>query len=85
MDERRIPRVWKKVAYLTKLFQSHQIADIVYSSASEDETSKALTMLRRYMERGGTRQKLAGALENLGLIPLSQDVRSRYFINTGEE
>ena len=42
-------------------------------------------MLTRYMERGGTRQRLAGALEELQLTALSQDVRSGYFIYTGEE
>ena len=82
---RGIQRVWREVAYLTTLFETHEIEDLSNSKVNEGRTDKAHTMLTRYMERGGTRQRLAGALEKLRLNPLSQEVRSGYFINTGEE
>ena len=71
---------WKKLAYLTKLFQSREIDDIAYSRVGEDESQKACTLLTRYVERGGTRQKLADALEKLQMSSLAQDVLSGYFI-----
>ena len=77
----KIPRTWKKLAYLTKLFQSHEIDDITYSRVGEDESQKACTLLTRYMERGGTRQKLAHALEKLKMSSLAQDVLSGYYIS----
>ena len=82
---RRIPRVWREVASLARLFETYEIDDIMHSRVDLDESTKALTMLTRYMEWGGTRQKLAGALEKLGLTSLSEDVLSGSFINTGEE
>ena len=77
----KIPRTWKKLAVLTKLFQSHEIDDIAYSRVGEDESQKACTLLTRYVERGGTRQKLADALEKLQMSSLAQDVLSGYFIS----
>ena len=82
---RMIQGIWKRVALLTNLFETYEIDEINISRVNEEETRKAVTMLTRYMEREGTRQRLAGALEKFALIPLSQDVRSGYFINTGEE
>ena len=73
---RIIRKVWKDVALLTSLFETHEIDEISYSRVGKDET---------HMEREGTRERLAGALEKLGLTSLFQDVRSGYFIDKGEE
>ena len=77
----KIPRTWNKLANLTKLFQSHEIDDIGYSRVGEDESQKACTMLTRYIEREGKRQKLADALEKLTMFSLAKDVLSGYFIS----
>ena len=77
----KIPRTWKKLAYITKLFQSHEVDDIAYSCVGEDESQKACALLTRYVERGGTRQKLGDALEKLQMSSLAQDVLSGYFIS----
>ena len=76
----RIPRIWKGVANLIKLFETYEIDDIIYSGGSADESHKARTMLARYIERGGTRKKLADALEELKMFPLAKDVSSGSFI-----
>ena len=78
---REIPRIWEELAYLTELFEAGEIENIIYSRCGEDESHKARTMLTRYMERGGTRQKLADALEKLKMSVLAQHVVSGYFIN----
>ena len=78
---RSIPRIWKEVASLTKLFETGEIEDIIYSRCGEDESHKARTMLTRYIERGGTRQKLADALEKLKMSSLAKDVFSGSFIS----
>ena len=78
---REIPRIWEELAYLTELFEAGEIENIIYSRCGEDESHKARTMLTRYMERGGTRQKLADALEKLKMSVLAQRVLSGYFIN----
>ena len=49
----KIPRIWKKLAYLTKLFESHEIDDTAYSRVGEDESQNACRMLNRYMVRRG--------------------------------
>ena len=82
---RRIPNVWMIVAHLTRLFETYEFENMSYPTLGEDGTHKARAMLTRYMERGGTRQRLAGALEKLGLNSLSRFVQSGYFIDTGEE
>ena len=78
---REIPRIWKELANLTERFETGEIEDIIYSRCGEDESHKARTMLTRYMEREGTRQKLADALEKLKMSVLAQNVLSGYFIN----
>ena len=82
---RQIPRVWKEVAYLTKLFETHKIVDLIIARVYEDKTDKALIIFTRYMKRQGTRQRLAVALEEVKLVSPSQNVLSGYFIDTGEE
>ena len=82
---RRIPRVWTQVALLTSLFETYEIDEIRSSTVNEDGTGKAIMMLTHYVNRKGTRQRLAGALEKLRLTLLSQNVRSGSFIDTGEE
>ena len=77
----KIPRTWKKLAYLTKLFQGHEIDDTAYSRVGEDESKNACRMFTRYIERGGTRQKLSDALGKLQMSSLAQDVLSGYFIS----
>ena len=77
----RLPRTWKELAILTKQFEPHEIDDIIYSRYGEGESHKALTMLTRYIERGGTRQKLTDALEKLKMSVLAEDVLSGYFIS----
>ena len=59
----RIAWKWKEVAYLTKLFATYEVEDIICSRVSEDETAKALTMLICYMESKGNRNLLADALD----------------------
>ena len=78
---RRIPRIWKEVASLIKLFETGEIEDIIYSRCGEDESHKARTMLTRYIERGGTRKKLADALEKLKMSSLAEDVLFGSFIS----
>ena len=77
----KIPRIWKKLAYLTKLFESHEIDDTAYSRVGEDESQNACRMLTRYMERRGTRQKLSDAFGELQMSSLAQDVSFGYFIS----
>ena len=78
---RRIPRIWKDVASLIKLFDIGEIEDIIYSRVGEDESHKARTLLTRYIERGGTRKKLADALEKLKMSSLAKDVSFGSFIS----
>ena len=75
----RISRKWKEIAYLTKLFEDYEVENIISSRVGEDEISKALTMLTRYKERGGSRNLLADALNEVKLQSLSQKVLSGYF------
>ena len=63
------------------MFQSHEIDDTAYSRVGEDESQNACRMLTWYIERGGTRQKLADALEKIKMSFLAQDVLSGYFIS----
>ena len=77
----RISNKWVKLAYLTNKFESHEINNIKFSRCGEDESSKALDMLTKYSERGGTRQKLANKLKKLGMTSLSQDVINGCFID----
>ena len=79
----RIRKVWWEIACLTKLFEEQEINEISNSRVNEEETRKALTMLTRYMEREGTRKRLAEALDMAGLVSLSLRVRSGFFICTG--
>ena len=72
----RIPHVWRILAHRTKRFKAHEIEDIRCSRPGEDETSKALTMLIRYDEKGGTRKELADALKKVGQDNLSKEVLS---------
>ena len=72
----KIPRTWNKLTNLTKLFQSHEIDDIGYSRVGEDESQKACTMLTRYIEREGTRQKLADALAGHHMAALAKTLRN---------
>ena len=76
----RIPRIWKEVANLTKLFEAHEIDNITYGGGGEDESHKVRTMLNRYTEKGGTRQTLVHALEKLKMSSLSKDVLFGSFI-----
>ena len=78
---RTIPRIWKEVANLTKLFETYEIEDIIYSRCGEDESHKARRMLSRYIESEGTRQKLADALEKLKMSSLAKNVLSGSFIS----
>ena len=73
---RRIPRIWRELAYETKRFKAYEIQNIHCSRHGEDETSKALTMLTRYDEKGGTRKELADALKEVGQDNLSKEVLS---------
>ena len=82
---RSIARVWKEVALRTSRFKTYEIDIISRSRVDEDETAKALTMLKRYVERGGTRLKLAEVLNKLGFVSLSPKILLGYFIDTGEE
>ena len=77
----RIPSKWQQLAILTKLFELHEIDDIACSRCNENESRKAFNMLRKYIEREGTRQKLAAALEKLKISTLAQDVLSGHFIS----
>ena len=77
----RIPRTWKELASLTKLFETHEIDDINCSMFNENESQKAFNMLTRYTEREGTRQKLADAFKKLKMFALAQDVLSGSFIS----
>ena len=78
---RGVPRIWKELANLTELFETGEIEDIIYSRCGEDESHKARTMLTRYIERGGTRQKLADALDKLKMSSLARDVLFGSFIS----
>ena len=69
-----IPDRWRQLAYRTKRFETYEIDNIRCSQPSEEETSKALTMLTQYRERGGTRKELADALKEVGKDDLSQEV-----------
>ena len=75
----RIARKWKEVAYLTKLFATYEVEDIICSRVSKDKTAKCLTMVTCYMESNGNRNLLADALK-VNLHSLSQKVLSGYFI-----
>ena len=77
----RVPSKWQELASLTKLFEAHEIDDIACSRCNENESRKAFNMLTKYIERGGTRQKLADALEKLKISTVAQDVLSGYFIS----
>ena len=77
----RIPRTWKELASLTKLFETYEIDNIDCSRFNGDESQKAFNMLTRYIERKGTRQKLADALKKLKMFALAQDVFSGSFIS----
>ena len=77
----RICRKWKEIAFLTKRFEDYEVENISCSRVGEDETSKALTMLTRYTEKGGSRDVLAAALNKANLQPLSQKVLSGYFVD----
>ena len=72
----RIARKRKEVAYLTKLFATYEVEDIICSRINEDETAKALTILTCYMEGNGNRNLLADALNKVNLHSLSQKVLS---------
>ena len=78
---REIPRIWKELANLTELFGTGEIDNIIYSRCGEDESHKARTMLTRYIEREGTRHKLADALQKLEMFSLAKDVLSGTFIS----
>ena len=78
---REIPRIWKELANLTELFETGEIENIIYSRCGEDESHKARTMLTRYIEREGTRHKLADALQKLEMFSLAKDVLSGTFIS----
>ena len=77
----RISGKWQELAILTKLFELHEIDDIACSPRDENESRKAFNMLKKYIERGGTRQKLVDALEKLKMSSLAKDVLSGYFIS----
>ena len=72
----KIPHIWRELAHRTKRFKAHEIEDIRCSRPGEVETSKALTMLIRYDEKGGTRKELADALKKVGQDNLSKEVLS---------
>ena len=76
----RIARKRKEVAYLTKLFATYEIEDIICSRISEDETAEALIMLSCYMESNCNRNLLAEALNKVNLHSLPQKVLSGYFV-----
>ena len=77
----RIPKTWEMVALLAKQFETYEIDNLVRSRSNEDESQKALNMLTKYIEREGTRQKLADALEKLKMSSLAHDVLSGFFID----
>lgn len=77
----RIAKKWKMLACLTSQFETYEIDNLVSSGSNEDEIDKAFNMLSRYVERGGTRQKLVDALKELQITLLAQKVLSGSFIN----
>ena len=78
--ERRIAGIWKEVALRTRKLNEDGITDINYSRPGENESAKALTMLMRYKERGGTRAMLAKAIKEYK-EPLSEKVLQGSFID----
>lgn len=81
----KIPQTWESVAYLTKKFETHEIANLVYSRVNGDEKDKARKMLSMFHDRGGTRQHLAKVLEEIKQVHLSQKVRDGDFIDDKDD
>ena len=77
---RAIARIWKEVALRTRKLNEDDITDINISRPGENERSKALTMLMRYKEGGGTRAMLAKAIKE-DKEPLSEKVLQGSFID----
>ena len=77
----RISNRWVELAYRLNKFETHEIDNISFSRIGEDESRKALYMLTKYYERGGTRQKLAHKLKKIGMASLSQNVINGCFID----
>ena len=76
---RGIARIWKEVALRTRKLNEDDVTDINISRPGENESSKALTMLMRYKEGGGTRAMLAKAIKE-DMKPLSEKVLQGSFI-----
>ena len=75
---RGIANIWKEVALRTKKFDEDDIDNMTCAKFDEDPSSKALTMLMRYKQRGGTRATLAEAIKE-DKEPLSKKVQRGYF------
>ena len=75
-----IASIWMKVALRTRKFDITEIGNMMCSRHDEDPSSKALTMLMKYKERGGTRATLAKAIKE-DKEPLSEKVQQGYFID----
>ena len=77
---RGIASIWKEVALRTRKLNEDDITDIIISRPGEFESAKALAMLMRYKDRGGTRAMLAKAIKE-DKEPLSGKVLQGSFID----